>query len=831
MLLVHLCFGAALLGLGRSDDRRVFWVAAIPPAAVLVWVLARAGGILDGTAVSETINWVSGLDLAVSLRVDAFSLVMVLLVAGIGVLIQVYASRYFNPDTPGLGRLAGLLTLFAGAMLGLVTADNLLWLYVCWELTSITSYLLIGWSDRDPEARSSALQALLMTAAGGLVMLVGLILVGQAAGTYELSAIVASPPSGTTVSVGLVCILIGAFTKSAQFPFSSWLPGAMVAPTPISAYLHSATMVKAGVYLVARFAPPFADVGFWRPVVLSVALITMITGGARALRQTDLKRLLAFGTVSQLGFLMVMFGAGRPEATLAGVVLIIAHALFKAPLFMVVGVIDHQAHSRDIRALGAWGPGWGGPRWVAIVSGLSMAGIPLLFGFIAKEAAYEAFSHHAGTGEWVVLAGIVAGSVLTFAYTGRFLLGAFTTRDVPGAPPLPAAEHDHTSGGQPVGAPSTAFWVPAAILARLTVVLGIVPNLASRLVYAAASSLDGASPDGHLALWHGLSTPLALSALTIALGAAMVAGGRQVAAVQGVLPSLTWGDRGYLGVLRLLNRVADRVTGIVQSGSLPTYVGVVLVTVVTVPGFALIGAMKGQALPRFADSPGEVALTALIVVAAAAAATIQRRLSAVLCLGAVGYGMALLYVLRGAPDLALTQLGIETLGAVLFVLVLRVLPNEFRQRPTGLGRAVRLVISASVGVFVFVFALVASGSRTARPVSDEFLARAVSEGGGSNVVNVILVDFRGFDTLGEITVLTVAALGLVALARAGARGLTIHKPDDDALVMPSLRSYIEPRKADHGALADIRRRLDPNDGPHGAAAPPEEPDRPPERPS
>jgi multicomponent Na+:H+ antiporter subunit A len=337
LLLVHLCFGAALLSLGRSDDRRLFWVAAIPPAAVLVWVVARAGGILDGTAVSETINWVSGLDLAVSVRVDAFSLVMVLLVAGIGVLIQAYASRYFNPDTPGLGRLAGLLTLFAGAMLGLVTADNLLWLYVCWELTSITSYLLIGWSDRDPEARSSALQALLMTAAGGLVMLVGLILVGQAAGTYELSAIVASPPSGTTVSVGLVCILIGAFTKSAQFPFSSWLPGAMVAPTPISAYLHSATMVKAGVYLVARFAPPFADVGFWRPVVLTVALITMITGGARALRQTDLKRLLAFGTVSQLGFLMVMFGAGRPEATLAGVVLIIAHALFKAPLFMVVG--------------------------------------------------------------------------------------------------------------------------------------------------------------------------------------------------------------------------------------------------------------------------------------------------------------------------------------------------------------------------------------------------------------------------------------------------------------------------------------------------------------
>lgn len=266
-----------------------------------------------------------------------------------------------------------------------------------------------------------------------------------------------------------------------------------------------------------------------------------------------------------------------------------------------------------------------------------------------------------------------------------------------------------------------------------------------------------------------------------------------MAAAQAAVPSLALGDSAYLGLLRLLNLTADRVTGVVQSGSLPTYVGVVLVTVVTVPGVGLIGELQGQALPRFADSPGEVAVTALIIVAAAAAATIRRRLSAVLCLGAVGYGMSLLYVLRGAPDLALTQLGIETLGAVLFVLVLRVLPNEFRERATPLGRMVRLAISGAVGLFVFVFALVASGARTARPVSDEFLARSVSEGGGSNVVNVILVDFRGFDTLGEITVLTVAALGLVALGRAGARGLTIGTPAEDARVVPGLKAYLEPR--------------------------------------
>ncbi|MCB1026697.1 MAG: DUF4040 domain-containing protein, partial [Microthrixaceae bacterium] len=443
-------------------------------------------------------------------------------------------------------------------------------------------------------------------------------------------------------------------------------------------------------------------------------------------------------------------------------------------------------------------------------SGLSMAGIPLLFGFIAKEAAYEAFSHHAGTGELVVLAGIVAGSILTFAYTGRFLLGAFTDRPVPECVNTPVADDgtvaEITSAS--AAAPSVAFWAPAAILAAFTVVLGVLPDLGSRLVYGAAAALDPTvESSGHLALWHGFSTPLLLSGVTIGFGVAMVVGARRVAAWQTAMPTMAVGDSAYLGSLRLLNQTADRVTGIVQSGSLPTYVGVVLVTVVTVPGVALIGELQGQTLPRFADSPGEVAVTALIVVAAAAAALIRRRLSAVLCLGAVGYGMSLLYVLRGAPDLALTQLGIETLGAVLFVLVLRVLPNEFRERATPLGRVVRLAISGAVGVFVFIFALVASGARTARPVSDEFLARSVSEGGGSNVVNVILVDFRGFDTLGEITVLTVAALGLVALGRAGARGLTIHAPDDDARTVPGLKAYLEPRDPDRPRLSDLRRRI------------------------
>ncbi len=279
---------------------------------------------------------------------------------------------------------------------------------MAWELTSVTSYLLIGWKGGDPSARASATQALLTTGAGGIAMLGGFVLIGQSAGTYDLTALAAHPPTGTAVEVGLLLVLLGAFTKSAQFPFSAWLPGAMVAPTPVSAFLHSATMVKAGVYLIARLAPMFADQGLWRPVVLTVGVLTMLTGGWRSLRQHDLKRILAYGTVSQLGFLVTLFGAGVPEATAAGVTLLLAHALFKAGLFLVVGVVDHQAHTRDIRALGRYGPGWLGPRVVAVVCGASMAGVPLLFGFVAKESAYEAWVHSDLSGGGVVLAGLVA---------------------------------------------------------------------------------------------------------------------------------------------------------------------------------------------------------------------------------------------------------------------------------------------------------------------------------------------------------------------------------------------------------------------------------------
>jgi len=489
----------------------------------------------------------------------------------------------------------------------------------------------------------------------------------------------------------------------------------------------------------------------------------MLTGGWHALHQYDLKRILAYGTVSQLGFLVILFGAGTPEATTAGVVVLLAHALFKAGLFLVVGVIDHQAHTRDIRQLGRYGPGWGGPMVVAVVCGASMAGIPPVLGFIGKEAAYASFVHSGLAYGGVVLGGLVLGSVLTFAYTGRLLLGAFR----PGVVTEGMAEDPDTAIAAPP-APALAFWLPAALLGALTVLFGLVPGLVSHLVEVAAHSLDPAAEPEHLALWHGLNTALVLSGLTILLGVGLCSAGPAFARLQRRVPASLAGERGYQGAIRGLNVVANRTTGTVQSGSLPVYIGVILLTAVVVPGWALLRSPAPE-VPPLVSSPGDWAAAGLMVIGATAAVVVKHRMAAVLCAGAVGYGMALVFALQGAPDLALTQVCVDTIGAVIFVLVLRHLPSWFDDRPTRLVRSGRLIVAGAVGVFVFAFLLVAGDSRVDPTISTEFIERAYSEGGGRNVVNVVLVDIRGFDTMGEITVLAVAAMGVYALARLSRR--------------------------------------------------------------
>ncbi len=794
ILILHFALGAALVAAGDRVNRRGFALAMIAPLSTVAWLAPRLGDIVSdvdgGKTYSQAISWVPGLDLAIDLRVDAFSSVMLLLISGIGLAVCTYALGYFSAPKAGVGALSGLLTMFAGAMTGLVVSDHLLALFIFWELTSVTSYALIGNDDRNPKARDAALQAVLITGAGGLAMLAGLVIIGQSAGTFRLSELAevfaTEPPSGALLSVATVLVLLGAFTKSAQWPFSGWLPGAMVAPTPISTYLHAATMVKAGVYLVARLAPLLYVLPLWRPLLFTVGSATMVFGGWRALRQVDLKVLLAYGTVSQLGFLMMLFGAGTYDLAQAATVLILAHGAFKAALFMVVGIIDHQAHTRDVRRLASFGPGWGVVRVVTVVAAASMAGVPPMLGFIGKEKALLASAEGYFGGAVVITAVMVIGSILTFAYSGRFVMGVFgrlvdrTTVD---------AEHPLVDGG--VQKPSTLFVAPAVVLATLSVVTGLVPVIIDGLVSAATVALH---PDSHpkaVVLWAGVNIALWLSMAIIIIGLTLVLTHRQVTRFQATLHRplvhLPTAERSFWVLVSGTLRYAKRVTRVVQNGSLPVYLmvtfGVASVTLL-VP---VISVVDGSS--PLVDSWLHVPVMGIVVAAAIGAAVVRRRIASALMLGAVGYGMAGFYVIQGAPDLALTQFAIETLATVLFVLVLRVLPRQFEDRAPAVTGSVRLIVSAMVGLGVFVFALGASQGRADvedAAISVEMLERSVPDGKGSNVVNVILVDFRGLDTLGEITVLLVAGLGVVALARTARRATlpptVVRSPVVDASV-------------------------------------------------
>lgn len=756
LLLLHGLVAVVAGTSGKRLGRFVLPLTATAPAATFVWALSRAGEILGGDPVWVSWPWAESLGLEISFLIDSFSLLFVLLVSGVGVLIMLYATWYFG-DTPGLGRFAAYLVLFAGSMLGLVTADNLLLLFVFWELTAVTSYLLIGFEDGEPEARSAALQALLVTGFGGLAMLAGIVILGAEAGTYSMSEILSAPPNSALTGAALVLLLVGAFTKSAQVPFHFWLPGAMAAPTPVSAYLHSATMVKAGVYLIARLSPAFAPLFvYWRPLVVGIGLLTMLVGGYKALRQHDAKLLLAYGTVSQLGLMTALVGAGLPKLAFAGAAVILAHALYKAALFMIVGVVDHQVHSRDIRRLSGLAKMMPVTFWLAVVAMASYAGLPPLFGFIAKETALEGFRLAPMDAAWMAFFAVVLGSAVTTAYGTRFLWGVFGTK-----------QSSTRIALRDVDRPHPMLVAPAAVLVVLTVAFGVAPQWIGSLLGAAGASISMPEQPFRLALWAGFVPSLAWSALAVGVGVAMFWQRDAVEKFQSVTDSIPSAERVYFGSLTALSRFSRQVTGRVQVGSLPVYGGVIMSTVAIITGAMVVRAWPNGMAIEFAGSPLQIAVSLFIIVAAIAAAYQRHRIAAVLLLGAVGYGVAILFVMYGGPDLALTQVLFETLTLVLFILVLRHLPDRFTDLRQRFGRTSRLSISIAFGTFVGAFALVAASTRTAESVGFEMVAKALPDAGGRNVVNVILTDFRAIDTLGEITVLVVVAIGIAALVRHG----------------------------------------------------------------
>lgn len=814
VLAVH--FSVAVLAplLFRMWGRNAFYALAVVPAVSFGWLAAQHAPVYSGAgAIAEVTPWIPGLHLEFAFRMDALAWVMSLLVLGVGSLVLLYCARYFKRKDQDLGAFGAQLLAFAGAMFGLVVADDLLLLFIFWELTTILSYLLIGFARTRLAARRSALQALMVTTAGGLAMLVGLIMLGHAAGTYRISAILDQAPalvsgaSGNLVGAAVALILVGAITKSALVPFHFWLPGAMAAPTPVSAYLHAAAMVKAGIYLVARLAPGFSETAYWQPVVLGLGLATMLVGGYRALRQTDIKLILAYGTVSQLGFLTMVVGLGTPDAALAGLAMLLAHGLFKATLFLVVGIIDHQSGTRDVRKLSGV---FRSSRALGIVAGIgaaSMAGVPLLAGFVAKESVLEAFVHYAAdpdSGPWgmVVLAGLVLGSILTFAYSARFMWGAFAVK--------PGVERT------PFKAISPLFLAAPAVLSVLTIAYGLWPVPVDAWIQPYAALFASTAPDagtpaeqaGHLALWHGLTPALGLTALTFALGLAMYFGRNAVSRLQSRVPDWIDADRGYQLTIGALDDIAVWLTGRTQRGSLYFYLAVILSVAFVLPLTVIL--MDGKPLPEGIylvdpDSPLQLVVGAGIVIGALAAVKANKRFLAVLMVSVTGYGIALMFALQGAPDLALTQMLVETIILVAFVLAMRSLPAELRDRTGGKYRVVRVIIGLGFGATMVFAGIFAMGARIATPVSLQFPQLAYEGGGGLNVVNVTLVDIRAWDTFGEITVLALAATGVASLIFVRGRGERIQASASVAEGSVGRHHGVDPGSRDGAALAISRR--------------------------
>ena len=765
LITAHMVAALAAPVLVRMMGRRAFLPLAAVPAASAGWLIATGWAPR-----SETIRWIPDLDIALAFRLDPLSWLLALIATGIGAAVLLYCARYFTDAEPGLGRFAGLLTGFAGAMVGLVLADDVMLLYTFWELTTVFSYLLIGHYFDKRAARRAAMNALLSTTAGGLAMLAGLLMLAVQAGTSTLSGILTSgiwASFGAYQVTALVLILAGAVSKSALFPTHFWLPGAMAAPTPVSAYLHAAAMVKAGVYLILRFAPVLAVATGVAIALATLGAITMLLGAWRALRQTDIKLLLAYGTVSQLGLLCAIAAIGTPGAVLAALSMLTAHALFKAPLFMVVGAIDKTYGTRDLRVLSGVGRAAPGFATVGVLSAASMAGIPPLLGFLAKEAVLTAL-WEGGTWQRILLVALAAGSALTVAYAWRFVHGAFGR--APGAPPVPATR-------VPAG-----MWAPAAVI--LLASLALIPGASAfdRFLSTAAAGVarpgevwpPHTAPAGvHLALVPHLGVPLLASLTAIGAGILLAVLASPVARVQRALSPETWGsetlrdlvdaERGFRRIMRGIDAVAVAVTPLTQRGSLPYTLGTMLVVLLALASpLALSSAPLPGNLVLFHQSV-ELLVLPVAVLAALGAVRARRRLRAVFLISVTGYATALLFLTAGAPDVAATQVLVETAMTVVLVLVLRRLPIHFSRRPQRLGGLLRWGIAIGTALVLCGAVLYGADARSAAPLGPGLIETAFSIGAGRNVVNVTLVDARAWDTIGEITVLLVVATGVASL--------------------------------------------------------------------
>jgi multicomponent Na+:H+ antiporter subunit A len=724
-------------------------LAAWPAVLAVVLATKLQSSLSSGRRMVE-LSWAPSLGLSLSFNLDGLGLLFAVIITAIGALVVLYASRYLHGH-PQAGRFYGSLFAFMGAMIGVALSDNILTLFVFWELTGFTSFLLIGFEHERHDARSAALQALIVTGAGGLALLAAGVLLLDVSGTTSLSAMASSRSpivSHPFYPAIATLILLAAFTKSAQVPFHFWLPNAMAAPTPVSAYLHSATMVKAGVYLVARMTPIVGATTLWTTAVTTAGAATMVVGAYRSVQETDLKRILAYSTVSALGVLTMLLGVGTREAIASALVYLVAHACYKGSLFLVAGAIDHETGTRDITSLAGLRRAMPITAIAGGTAALSMAGVPLTLGFVGKDSAYEALLHG---GEW-------SGGLLTLTVLASILLGL--TGLLAGVLPFRGARF-----GKAAHDPAWPLWMPALTLALGGVVAGVAPWILNASLSAAATPILNTPADMSLAVWHGLSPALMLSTLTlVAVSVAYL--GRD--AIRSRTWRITFGtEQLYTGTLSALNGISRVIGPPLHSASLRSYVMVIVVTAIVVAGAALVAG------PGFAASAPEINvrlhefLVVVVVIGGAIAATLAKStMAAVLSLGVVGYGVAMTFLLFGAPDLAMTQFSVETLTVLIYVLVFR----HFRNLGALSPRLVRYrdaFIAAAIGTLIGGLVLSISTTETAPRLREYFAEFGPTLGHGRNIVNVILVDFRAFDTMGEITVLATAAIGVRALLGLG----------------------------------------------------------------
>ncbi len=732
------------------------WLPALLPLVIFVAAAARVPASAAGERLFLTLEWVPSLGVSLSLAIDGLSLLFVLIISFVGAAVFVFAGAYLGGHPQRL-RFYGLLSAFMLSMLGLVLVDNLVALFVFWELTTLASYLLIGFEHHREEARFNARQALLTTGAGGLAMLVGILLLGKMGGSTDISDLIDQAEylqQHPLYLPALICILAGALTKSAQFPFHFWLPNAMSAPAPISSFLHSATMVKAGIYLLARLHPVLGGTPAWMAVLVVAGAATALLGSFLALGQKDLKRLLAYTTVMALGIMTMFLGGDTTPTLTAAVTFLMVHALYKSALFLVAGSIDHQTGSRNLQELGGLWRAMPFTGLAAAAAALSMAGFPLFFGFVGKEIMYKGALTEPLFPDFTTAAALISNALMT-AVAGILVLRVFAGRQR-----LPAEPPKETG---------VAMWLGPLMLGGLGVFFGTCPDWVGRhLIEPAVVAFHPQADDIHLKLFYGFNLPLLLSAATLALGAIGYAGRRHlrrtIAAAEKRLPITA--EAIYA---RLLDSTADLAaahTRMIQNGSLQRYLSVIFVFVVLGAGTPLFTAgldfMPAAAAMKI-PAVVEILLGLLMLAALAVVVGARSRLLAVCGLGVVGACNAMFFLWHGAPDVALTQLLVETLTIIIAALVLLRLPPLPRSRSTIRHRAFNAGLAAAAGGLVAVLLMAAGAGGIDRSVTAFYEAASFVEAHGRNIVNVILIDFRSFDTLGEIVVVAVAGLAGLAL--------------------------------------------------------------------